>query len=106
MNKNSCNVIVKYYATLRSAVGLKHEQFKLGDGSSVKDLLDEMVKIHPKLEGILFDANGNLMPHIHFFINEKSQIDQDVALNNKLKDGDIVSVFPSIGGGNKKAISC
>lgn len=96
---------VKYYATLRSAIGLKHEQFKLEDGSTIKDLLDEMVKVHPKVKDILFDANGGLMSHIHFFINEKSQIDQDAMLKIKLKDGDIVSVFPSIGGGNKKAIS-
>jgi sulfur carrier protein len=70
---------IRYFATLRRE-GLKKEILSFKDGISVKDLLSE-VQIEEKDVAILL-VNGI-----------------KVSVDKKLKDGDIVSLFPPVGGG-------
>ena len=70
---------IRYFATLRRE-GLKKEILSFKDGISVKDLLSE-VQIEAKDVAILL-VNGI-----------------KVSVDKKLKDGDIVSLFPPVGGG-------
>ena len=70
---------IRYFATLRRE-GLKKEILSFKDGISVKDLLSE-VQIEEKDVAILL-VNGI-----------------KVSVDKELKDGDIVSLFPPVGGG-------
>ena len=95
-----CTITVNYYATLRALIGDKNETYEVEGNARVETVLDLIVEKHSEVQDALFDKEGNVLPHIHFFINDQSQVDQPGILEKTLRDGDVVSIFPSIGGGD------
>lgn len=72
-------VKVKLFATFRKG-RFKEEFFDYPEGTKVKDVID-MLKIPLKELGIIF-ING-----------------KDASLDTELKEGDVLSIFPLVGGG-------
>jgi len=72
-------VEVRLFATLREG-RFKQQKFSLDNGVSVENLLQQL-GISPKDVSILL-VNG-----------------RDAFFEQKLKDGDVISIFPPIGGG-------
>ncbi len=66
-------------------------------GSTVKAVLDDLVKSHPALGPKLFD-NGKLRPYVNVFVN-----DEDIRflddLETAVKDGETVALIPAVAGG-------
>ena len=81
MNNNSISVIVKFFATLRQ-YGPEKEILTIPKDSIVK-LLFNKYKIPKNERRAIILVNGR--PH------------KD--LNTVIKDGDLISIFPIIGGG-------
>ena len=81
MNNNSISVIVKFFATLRQ-YGPEKEILTIPKDSTVK-LLFNKYKIPKNERRAIILVNGR--PH------------KD--LNTVIKDGDLISIFPPIGGG-------
>lgn len=90
---------VNFYATLRQVVGQKSIEVELSPGSTVQDLIAEMIRRHPALERELLDENGNLYQHVHIFVNGRDAPFLDQGLDTEIGLEDVVGVFPAVGGG-------
>lgn len=90
---------VAFYATLRPIVGGKTVDFAVDGGLSARQLLDIILVNYPGLRPELVDADGQLLPHVHFFINGRDVQFLEGAWNTQIRAEDVVSVFPAVGGG-------
>ncbi len=92
-------MLVNFYATLRQVVGAKKIDFDLPAGTTVRQLLDEMLRRYPALRRELMDEQGNLYAHVHIFVNGRDAPFLENALDTELSSGDTIGVFPAVGGG-------
>ncbi len=92
-------MIVNYYATLRQVVGVRQVEFSLPQGATLRQLIEEMVKRYPDLKREMIDQSGNLLSHIHIFVSGRDSTLLDGSLDTILAPGDIISIFPPVGGG-------
>jgi molybdopterin synthase sulfur carrier subunit len=90
---------VSFYATLRQVVGAKTVDFDLPAGSTVQQLLDEMIRRYPGLRRELLDENGELYRHVHIFVNGRDATFLERGLDAELSHEDTLGVFPAVGGG-------
>jgi molybdopterin synthase sulfur carrier subunit len=67
-------------------------------GSNVKEILADLEKQFPGIQGRLYDDQGKLRRFINFYVNN-----EDIRFlqgeETAIKDGDEVSVVPAIAGG-------
>ena len=80
------NVKVLYFASAQGLTNLQSETMKLEDGSLVKDLAREMVRLHPALKSI--------QKTIRYAVNFNVAGEED-----PLHEGDEVGVLPPVAGG-------
>ena len=79
-------VRVLYFASAQGLANKKSESMRLREGSSVRDMASEMLRLHPELKGI--------EPTIRYSVNfEIAESDRP------LHDGDEVAVLPPVAGG-------
>ncbi|RLI71900.1 molybdopterin synthase sulfur carrier subunit [Archaeoglobales archaeon] len=83
-------VKVKLFANFREIVGSKEIEVNV---KSVKELLDLLVKDHPKLKDHF--SGDKIKEYVHIMINGKIVDD----LNVGLKQNDVVAIFPPVSGG-------
>jgi len=77
---------VLYFASAQGLADVKSESMRLEDGSLVKDMASEMLRLHPALKSI--------EPTIRYSVNfEIADGDRE------LHDGDEVAVLPPVAGG-------
>jgi len=79
-------VKVLYFASAQGLANLKSESVRLKEGSSMKDMAAEMLRLHPDLKSI----ERTIRYSVNFEI-----ADSDVTLH----DGDEVAVLPPVAGG-------
>lgn len=90
---------VNFFATLRAIVGQKTVDFNCPEGSTLGELVNQIVTRYPDLRRELLDENGNLYGHVHVFVNGRDVPFLENRLNTVLKLDDVVNVFPAVGGG-------
>ena len=90
---------VNYFATLRQVVKSKTVDFDLPDGTTVRALLDEMIRRFPDLKHEMLDENGELYQHVHIFVNSRDASFLQYGMDTPLQAGDTIGVFPAVGGG-------
>jgi len=90
---------VNFYATLRNVVGAKAIDFDLPTGSTMDDLLQEMLRRYPALRPELLNEQGEMFPHVHMFLNGRDAPFLEQGMQTPLKADDVVGVFPAVGGG-------
>ena len=90
---------VTFFATLRQIVGGRSAEFDLPENATVRELLDEMIRVYPALRQELLNEQGELYPHVHYFINGRDAPYLNEGLDTPLKADDIITVFPAVGGG-------
>ncbi|MBO3809012.1 MAG: MoaD/ThiS family protein [Candidatus Brockarchaeota archaeon] len=78
-------ILVKYFASYREAVGKYEEELELTPGSTIKEVLEEIVSKHP---GVEVDKEAIIV------LNQKIVRD-----NPEVKEGDVLAIFPPLGGG-------
>jgi MoaD family protein len=68
------------------------------DGSTIGEVLHDLVGQFPGVEGQVFNGDGSLHRFVNVYVN-----DDDVrylsALDTPVKDGDEVSILPAVAGG-------
>lgn len=78
---------VLFFATIKLRTGVSKAQIELAqDAPTVQDLLDEVVKIYPKIEASL----SSLLVAVNKEFASKDQI---------LRENDEIALFPPVSGG-------
>ena len=90
---------INFYATLRQIVGGKTLDLDIPEGATLRQLLDEIIQLHPLIRGELFDETGELYGHVHVLVNGRDAPYLENVLDTTLNPGDTVSIFPAVGGG-------
>ena len=90
---------VNFYAKLRENVGQKCVDFHIGEGATVGDLMNDMIRQFPELESELLDDQGELLQHVHFFVNGRDLEYLPHGKETEISEEDTISVFPAVGGG-------
>ena len=80
------NVRVLYFASAQGLTNLQSEDMRLPDGSSVKDMIAQLVRLHPALK--------NLGRTVRYSVNFALANEDD-----PLHEGDEVGVLPPVAGG-------
>ena len=70
----------------------------LPPGEKIGAMLEKLCVAHPGLRGHLFDAAGQIKPHIIVLKNGRS-VTSLQQLDTVIDDGDVIAVFPPVGGG-------
>jgi len=89
---------MRLFGTLRQAVPAKQVAFEVGDGRSVRGVLETLAVEYPELGARLWDEDGNLQSAINVLINGRSINFLD-GLESMIYEGDAVALFPAVGGG-------
>jgi molybdopterin synthase sulfur carrier subunit len=93
-------VTVRVFATFREILGLKEVQLELPPEATVTSLIELLSKSysHGKLKSEVFDRNGNIRKFVKILVNGRDTYFLSGPLT-QLNDGDIVAMFPPVGGG-------
>lgn len=92
-------VEVRYYALLRELAGKRSEKVILPEGSSVRDLIELLVKRYGEgFERYIYDGEKRLRGYLSYMVNGVNINSLD-GLETRLRDGDILSLLPPVGGG-------
>ncbi|MBS7653122.1 MAG: ubiquitin-like small modifier protein 1 [Candidatus Bathyarchaeia archaeon] len=92
-------VEVRYYAILRELAGKRFEKVALPEGSSVRDVIDLLVKRYGEgFERYIYDNEKRLRSYLSYMLNGIN-INSLKGFETPLRDGDILSLLPPIGGG-------
>ena len=78
---------VKFFASHREAVGKAEVELQIEANSKVRDVMDRLISKHPKL-------GGTMRRNSIYSLNQKI-VDDDA----RLSDGDVLAIFPPVGGG-------
>jgi MoaD family protein len=89
---------VKFYASLRQAVGMKMIELEIQPDFTIQDVLVEVTRRYPVLEKYIWKDQGELAEIVHVFINGEN-IRHLSGLNTPLKAEDHVDIFPPLVGG-------
>lgn len=91
---------INFYATLRQIVGGKTLDLNIPEGATLRQLLDEIIQLHPLLRRELFDETGKLYGHVHVLVNGRDVPYLENILDTILKPEDTINIFPAVGGGS------
>lgn len=86
---------VRAFASFREVLGRETDQ-EMDEGSTVKDLLDNLAASNQRFKAEAFHSSGDLKNYVLLMKNRK-RIDPSGL--EELKDGDEVAVFPPVAGG-------
>jgi molybdopterin synthase sulfur carrier subunit len=90
-------VTVKFFATFREIFGGDAREFDLDEGTEVQNLLDLLSDSSQRREE-LFETADTLKPYVKVLKNGRNIHFLD-GLKTKLEAGDVLSIFPPVGGG-------
>ncbi|MCL4434768.1 MAG: MoaD/ThiS family protein [Actinobacteria bacterium] len=69
-----------------------------GNGSTVGEILEDMVNVYPGMDGQIVTADGSLHKFVNVYLN-----DDDIRylsnLDTLVSDGDTISILPAVAGG-------
>ncbi len=90
---------VRLYATLRPRAGDERlVEVPWSSGDTVREVIDELLRRKPGLQGYILDEEGRLLPYVNVFLDGR-----DIRYLNGLEtlmDGDTdISIFPPVAGG-------
>jgi molybdopterin synthase sulfur carrier subunit len=89
-------VTVRMFTSLRALTGTRETEL---DASDVQEVIDTLGKqFGEKFTKMLLESDGTLKSYFHVLVNGR-HVRLQQGLKTKLTDGDIVAIFPPIGGG-------
>jgi molybdopterin synthase sulfur carrier subunit len=93
-------VTVRVFATFREILGLKEVELDLPPNTTVFSMIDLLSRdySHDKLKGQVFDNSGRIRKFVKILVNGRDSYFLN-GPSTQLHDGDIVAMFPPVGGG-------
>jgi len=92
-------VEVKFYAMMREVAGKKAERVALPPKSSIRDLINLLVERYGgEFERYIFDSEKQVRSYLSYMLNGININSLD-KFDTTLKDGDVLSLLPPVGGG-------
>ncbi len=88
---------VRSFASFRDILG-KELSVELKEGSTVKDLLDDLISTRQRLKLAVFDESGKVKEYVILMKNRKN-IESLSGLDTELAEGDEVAILPPVAGG-------
>ncbi|MGD0951151.1 MAG: ubiquitin-like small modifier protein 1 [Methanotrichaceae archaeon] len=88
---------VRSFASFRDILG-KELSVELKDGSTVKDLLENLISTRQRLKSAVFDESGKVREYVILMKNRKN-IESLGGLDTELAEGDEVAILPPVAGG-------
>lgn len=88
-------VILKVYTTLRNRLGFSEIEV---EGRTLKDVIYFIISKKPEVEKILMEDKNRVKGYFVITVNSEV-IDNSKITKVKLKDGDIINIFPPVAGG-------
>jgi molybdopterin synthase sulfur carrier subunit len=88
---------VRSFASFRDILG-KELSVELKEGSTVKDLLDDLISTRQRLKSAVFDESGKVKEYVILMKNRKN-IESLDGLETELAEGDEVAILPPVAGG-------
>jgi len=89
-------VKIKFFAYFREMFGTKEKDLSVSRGSSLRRVLETLADTPTRRTGIF--AGDELQPHLVVMINGAT-LPVSTGLETALKGGDVVAIFPLMGGG-------
>lgn len=90
---------IHFYATLRPIVGGRTVELDVEPGLTVRELLAAMIERWPPLREQLVDEHGDLLRHVHIFVNGRDAHYGEGGMSRVIGKGDVIDVFPAVAGG-------
>ena len=90
------SVIVSVSSPLRDFCGGESELQV--HAATLRSLLGELERSHPKLHRAVLDESGRVRRHVNLFVNELHMSERD-GLDTILAPGDVVTILPAVSGG-------
>ncbi len=90
---------INFYATLRQITQERTVDFDLPEDPSVRELVEIVVTRFPPMRRELLNAEGELYPHVHVFVNGRDAPYLTDGMDTIVKATDKISIFPAVGGG-------
>lgn len=93
-------VTVRVFAAFREILGLKETELDLPSDTTVISLINFLSKnySHKRLREEVLDENGTLRKFVKILVNGRDSYFLN-GLSTPLHDGDIIAMFPPVGGG-------
>ena len=93
------NIKVQYYALIRELVQKEEEGVELVEGSSLRNLLEQLTKEYgADFRDLFFERDGDIAHRILMFA-DGAEVDLAKDGNRRLKNGSNVQFFQPVGGG-------
>jgi molybdopterin synthase sulfur carrier subunit len=89
-------VTVRMFTSLRALTGTRETQLKAEDVQEVIDILSK--QFGDKFSKMVLEPDGSLKSYFHVLVNGR-HVRLQQGLQTPLSEGDVVAIFPPIGGG-------
>jgi molybdopterin synthase sulfur carrier subunit len=97
MLEDNMIVRIKAFANFRAILG-KDLNIEVKEGSTIKELLDDLISSRQRLKSALFDESGQIREYVILMKNRKN-INSMGGLDTPLAEGDEVAILPPVAGG-------
>lgn len=92
---------MRFFATFRDAVGTKERVREIDDDTTVGDVLASLEREHEGLDGqLLTEDEDAIRPQLSVLKNGRNVVHM-AGPATELTDGDVLSVFPPVAGGDR-----
>jgi len=88
-------ITVAVYTTLREKLGFSRKDF---EGKNLAEIIDAVCRLKREAPGLLLDGLSKVKSHFVVTLNSEI-VDNSKLKKTKIKDGDILHIFPPVSGG-------
>lgn len=90
-------VRIRAFANFSGILG-KELNVEVKEGSTVKELLNDLISSRQRLKSAIFDESGKVRDYVILMKNRKN-IESLKGLDTELSEGDEVAILPPVAGG-------
>jgi molybdopterin synthase sulfur carrier subunit len=91
----------RLFANLAEAAGTKRTEVEAGAGDTLGDAFEQLLEVHPELEALVFDADGELAEHIRLLHDGEDPFSVADGFDTVLEGDDEAALFPPVSGGSR-----